>query len=159
MAVAQSSGRGSWGSRLGFILAAAGSAVGLGNIWSFPFEVADGGGAGFVVIYLFCCFVLCFPVMVTELAIGRKSQSNAAGSFVKLGYPKWKFVGILGIVAGVVILSFYNVVAAWAFGYFVEMVQGNFDIGKNFGSYTADWVKIGLFAVIFLRNSFLLNKV
>ena len=77
--------RGAFSNRLGFILAAAGSAVGLGNIWRFPFEVGLGGGAAFVVMYLLFCFLLCFPVMVTEVAIGRKTQKNALGALNSTG--------------------------------------------------------------------------
>ena len=114
------SARGNFSSRIGFILAAAGSAVGLGNIWKFPFEVADGGGAAFVFIYLAFAFLLCFPVMVTEIAIGRKTQKNPVGAYAALGFKNWKFLGLMGILSGVLILSFYNVVAGWAFGYFIE---------------------------------------
>ncbi|MDP4680524.1 MAG: sodium-dependent transporter, partial [Cyclobacteriaceae bacterium] len=142
--------RGAFSNKTGFILAAAGSAVGLGNIWKFPFEVEAGGGAAFVLLYLIFCFVLCFPVMVTEVAIGRKTEKNAVGAFSSLGYKKWNFVGKLGILSGVVILSFYNVVAGWAFGYFIEMVQGNFNIGSNFGGFVSDIWKIGLYAIIFM---------
>jgi len=142
--------RGNFSSKLGFILAAAGSAVGLGNIWKFPFEVADGGGAAFVLIYLAFAFILCFPVMVTEIAIGRKTQKNPVGAYAALGFKNWKFLGILGILSGVLILSFYNVVAGWAFGYFLEMVRGNFEIGNNFGSYTAEVWKVGIYGVVFM---------
>ncbi|MEM9390195.1 MAG: sodium-dependent transporter, partial [Bacteroidota bacterium] len=99
--------RGGFSSKLGFIMAAAGSAVGLGNIWGFPYEVGQGGGAAFVVIYLLFCFILCFPVMVTEIAIGRKTQKNPVGAFNNLGYKNWNIVGKLGIFSGVLILSFY----------------------------------------------------
>ena len=112
--------RGEFSSRLGFILAASGSAVGLGNIWKFPFEVGNGGGAAFVVMYLLFCFLLCFPVMVAEIAIGRKTQKNAVGAFRALNKPRWSFIGKLGILSGFLILSFYNVVAGWSFGYVVE---------------------------------------
>lgn len=142
--------RGGFSSRLGFILAAAGSAVGLGNIWKFPFEVGQGGGAAFVVMYLIFCFVLCFPVMVAEIAIGRKTQLNPVGAFKALGYKNWAIVGYLGLASGVLILSFYNVVAAWAFGYFVEIVMGHFDIGQRFGEFTADWITVGAYSVIFM---------
>jgi neurotransmitter:Na+ symporter, NSS family len=142
--------RGGFSSRLGFILAAAGSAVGLGNIWKFPFEVGQGGGAAFVVMYLVFCFVLCFPVMVAEIAIGRKTQLNPVGAFKSLGYKNWAIVGYLGLASGVLILSFYNVVAAWAFGYFVEIVMGHFDIGQRFGEFTADWITVGAYSVIFM---------
>jgi NSS family neurotransmitter:Na+ symporter len=144
------SARGNFSSRMGFVLAAAGSAVGLGNIWKFPFEVEAGGGAAFVILYLAFCFILCFPVMVTEIAIGRKTNKNAAGAFTALGYKKWAFVGMIGILAGVIILSFYNVVAGWAFGYVIEMVQGNFEIGDNFGGYTSNITKVGLYSIVFM---------
>lgn len=144
------SGRGSFTNRLGFILAAAGSAVGLGNIWKFPFEVGLGGGAAFVFMYLIFCFILCFPVMVTEVAIGRKTQKNAVGAFDALGYKRWNFIGKIGLVAGVLILSFYNVIAGWAFGYFFEMLKGNFSVAQNFTSFTSDFLKVGLYAIVFM---------
>lgn len=137
-------------SRIGFILATAGSAVGLGNIWGFPFSVGNGGGAAFVVMYLIFCFILCYPIMVVEFAIGRKTQKDAVGAFVALGYGKWKFIGIMGVFAGVFILSFYNVIAAWAFGYFLEIVRGNFSIGDSFAAFTADWKRVGSLSFIFM---------
>lgn len=151
--------RGQFNTRIGFILAAAGSAVGLGNIWRFPFEVGEGGGAAFVVIYLAFCFLLCFPVMVSEIAIGRKTNLNPVGAFKKLGHKNWAFVGLLGILAGIFILSFYNVVAGWAFGYFLEMLQGNFGIGAEFGTFIADWKKIGLYGIVFMAvTAFIVSK-
>ncbi len=142
--------RGAFSNRLGFILAAAGSAVGLGNIWRFPFEVGLGGGAAFVVLYLIFCFLLCFPVMVTEVAIGRRTQKNAIGAFNALGFKRWNFIGKLGVLAGILILSYYNVIAGWTIGYFFEMVAGNFDVAKNFGSFTSDFLKVGIYALIFM---------
>ena len=142
--------RGEFNSRLGFILAAAGSAVGLGNIWKFPFEVGKGGGAAFVLIYLAFCFLLCYPVMVSEIAIGRKTRRNPVGAFKALGFRRWAIVGYMGLAAGVLILSFYNVVAGWAFGYFLEMVQGNFEIGGQFSDFSADWQKVGLYGLFFM---------
>ena len=124
--------RGGFSSRLGFIAAAAGSAVGLGNIWGFPFEVGQGGGAAFVVVYLFFCFVLCWPVMVTEIAMGRKTEKNAVGAFTGLGHKGWSWVGKMGLIAGICILSFYNVIAGWAFGYIFEMASGNFELKNMF---------------------------
>ena len=142
--------RGEFTTRLGFILAAAGSAVGLGNIWKFPFEVGNGGGAAFVVMYLLFCFILCFPVMVAEIAIGRKTRRNPVGAFHALKKPQWAFIGKLGLISGFLILSFYNVVAGWAFGYFIEMLLGNFEIGSEFGLFIKDWLKIGMFGIIFM---------
>jgi len=151
--------RGAFSNRLGFILAAAGSAVGLGNIWKFPFEVEKGGGAAFVLMYLLFCFILCFPVMITEIAIGRKTTKNPVGAFTALGFKKWRYLGLLGIVAGIIILSFYNVVAGWAFGYFIEMIQGNFAIGNNFGGFITDIGKVGIYALIFMAvTAYIVSK-
>ncbi|MEO9484804.1 MAG: sodium-dependent transporter [Ekhidna sp.] len=144
------SGRGKFSSKLGFILAAAGSAVGLGNIWGFPYEVGQGGGAAFVIIYLIFCFILCYPVMVTEIAIGRKTQKNPVGAFNALGYKKWNFVGKLGLFSGVLILSFYNVIAGWAFGYIFEMISGNFGIADQFGEYITNVFKVGAYGLVFM---------
>jgi len=142
--------RDQFNSRLGFILASAGSAVGLGNIWKFPFETGANGGAAFVIVYLAFAFILCFPVMVAELAIGRKSQRNPVGAFKVLGYKKWAFIGYMGVAAGFLILSFYNVVAAWAFGYFIDMILGRFDVGAHFGEFTKDWITVGSYAILFM---------
>ncbi|MEL7002574.1 MAG: sodium-dependent transporter [Bacteroidota bacterium] len=151
--------RGGFSSRLGFILAAAGSAVGLGNIWKFPFEVGSGGGAAFVLMYLLFCFILCFPVMVTEVAIGRKTQKNPVGAFNDLGFSNWNIVGKLGIFCGVLILSFYNVIAGWALGYFIEMLMGNFGIGENFGDFTKDLIKVGSYSVVFMvATAYIVSK-
>lgn len=151
--------RGSFSNKLGFILAAAGSAVGLGNIWKFPFEVGNGGGAAFVVLYLTFCFILCFPVMITEIAIGRKTSLNPVGAFSALGFKNWNIVGKLGLFCGVLILSFYNVVAGWAFGYFIEMLMGNFEIGQAFGEYIKDIFKVGAYAIVFMfSTAFIVSK-
>jgi NSS family neurotransmitter:Na+ symporter len=110
--------RGQWSSKLAFVLAAAGSAVGLGNIWKFPSEVAQHGGAAFLVIYLGCCFLVGFPVMVAEIAIGRSTGKNPVGAFKALSpNPLFPLVGLWGILCGVMILSFYTVVAGWTLGY------------------------------------------
>lgn len=142
--------RSKFSNKFGFIAAAAGSAVGLGNIWKFPFEVGNGGGSAFLIVYLVFCFVLCYPILVTEIAIGRKSQKSAAMAFKPLGHPRWSIVGILGVFCGVLILSFYNIVAGWVLGYFVEMLLGNFDIGKNFGTYIQDIAEVGGYTIAFL---------
>lgn len=159
MATSSSAGRGGFSNKLGFILAAAGSAVGLGNIWKFPFEVADGGGAAFLILYLAFCFILCFPVMVAEIAIGRRTQKNPVGAFKALNGGGFKYVGLLGIISGFLILSFYNVVAGWAFGYFLEMVMGNFEIGSQFGEFTKDWIKVGAYGLVFMiTTAFIVSR-
>lgn len=124
MAVTDSSTRGAWNSKLGFILAAAGSAVGLGNIWGFPTQVADNGGAAFLFIYLICAFLIGFPVMVAEITIGRSTQRNPVGAFKALSNNKWTYamIGMWGILCGVMILSFYNVIAGWTVSYIFEEI-------------------------------------
>jgi NSS family neurotransmitter:Na+ symporter len=144
--------RGNFSGRVGFILAAAGSAVGLGNIWRFPYLAGQNGGAVFLVFYLLCIFLLCYPVMVGEIAIGRAAKSDAYGSYKMFGGKRWGMLGIFGILAGIFILSFYNVVAGWAFGYFLEISFGNLlnepDFSAFFGSYVNDisdnlWFSLG----------------
>ena len=120
---ATSTERGSWNSKLGFILAAAGSAVGLGNIWGFPTKVATDGGAAYLIVYLICTFLIGFPVMVAELSIGRKSGKNPVGAFKSLSGNKFfPLVGLWGVICGVMILSFYTVIAGWAFGFAFEEI-------------------------------------
>src|SRR6187431_631348 len=99
-----SESRGNFSGRIGFILAAAGSAVGLGNIWRFPYLAGQNGGAVFLVIYLLCIFLLCYPVMVGEIAIGRAAKSDAYGSYAKFGGRRWGLLGFMGIIAGIFIL-------------------------------------------------------
>jgi neurotransmitter:Na+ symporter, NSS family len=133
------SSRGNFSGRIGFILAAAGSAVGLGNIWRFPYLTGQNGGAIFLIVYLLCIVLLCFPVMVGEISIGRSANSDAYGSYSKLGGKGWGYLGMFGIIAGVFILSFYNVVAGWAFGYFLHISFGDLlnepDMGGFFGAF------------------------
>ena len=110
--------RGSWATRTGFILAAAGSAVGLGNIWGFPTRVGQGGGAVFVVVYLACIALICLPIMLGEIAIGRRSQLSPVRSFALLRPgTHWWLAGALGVLAGGGILSFYCVIAGWTVAY------------------------------------------
>jgi neurotransmitter:Na+ symporter, NSS family len=117
-----SSSRGTWNTKLGFILAAAGSAVGLGNIWGFPTQVADNGGAAFILIYLFCCLLVGFPVMVAELTIGRRTQKNPVGAFKMLsnGNRYASLIGYWGVLCGIMILSFYVVISGWTLAYVFE---------------------------------------
>jgi neurotransmitter:Na+ symporter, NSS family len=134
--------RGNFSGRIGFILTAAGSAVGLGNIWKFPYLAGQNGGAVFLFIYLICIFSLCYPVMVGEIAIGRRAGLDAYGSYSKLGGKRWGLLGLFGIMVGIFILSFYNVVAGWAFGYFLHISFGDLlnqtDFGNFFGLFVND---------------------
>lgn len=141
--------RGSFSGRIGFILAAAGSAVGLGNIWRFPYLAGQNGGAIFLLFYLLCIFLLCYPVMVGEIAIGRAAQTNAYGAYTKFGGRRWGLLGIFGILAGIFILSFYNVVAGWAFGYFLNVSFGELlnepDFSSFFGFFVNDIIDVTSF--------------
>lgn len=116
--------RGVWSSKFGFIMAAAGSAVGLGNIWRFPYMTGMYGGAAFVLVYLGCVFLLGVPIMLNELIIGRRTQRNPVGALEILA-PKtsWKFVGGLGVLTGFGILAFYSVIAGWTIGYIVKSFE------------------------------------
>ncbi len=116
--------RAQWGSRIGFILAAAGSAVGLGNIWKFPYITGENGGGLFVIIYLVCIALVGIPIMMAEIMIGRAAQAQPVVAFEKLQGKKtpWAGVGWLGVVAGFVILSYYIVVAGWAMDYTLKSV-------------------------------------
>ena len=138
------SSRGMWSSRAGFILAAAGSAVGLGNVWGFPTQVGQGGGATFVVIYLACIFLICAPIMAGEIAIGRRTGLSPVGAFDAL-VPgrRWWLLGALGVLAGVGILSFYSVIAGWAVAYIWFAATGAVsgspdDIGRFFAEFTGN---------------------
>lgn len=120
---------GTWKGRWTFILAAAGSAVGLGNIWKFPYMAGEYGGGAFVLIYLACILLIGVPIMVAEILIGRRGRSSPANSMSYLAgeaktFPHWKSLGVMGAVAGLLILSFYSVAAGWAFSYIFEDFKG-----------------------------------
>lgn len=129
----------SFGSKLGAILAAAGSAVGLGNIWRFPYETGNHGGAAFILIYLVCVFALGLPVMMSEFIVGRHSKASTGGAFKAL-HPKgpWKCVGYLGVLTGFLILGYYAVVAGWTLEYMVQAIGGQFS-GKTPDEFVADF--------------------
>ncbi len=118
--------RGKWGSKMGFVLAAAGSAVGLGNIWKFPYITGIYGGGAFVLVYLFFILIVGMPIMISELIIGHKSSKNPIGAFQTLDGKKsiWQSAGWLGVASGFIILSFYSVVAGQAMAYIFKSVSG-----------------------------------
>lgn len=116
-----------WGNKLGFILAAAGSAVGLGNIWKFPYITGENGGAAFIFVYLICILVIGLPVLIAEVLLGRNSQKGPVSTFkllAKKHRPLWIGVGGMFFVTGLIILSYYNVIAGWSMGYIVESIAG-----------------------------------
>jgi len=140
---------GSWASRWIFILAATGSAVGLGNIWKFPYITGENGGGAFVLVYLFCILLVGIPIMMAEVFIGRRGRQSPINSMRELAVEsgtsrKWSLVGWMGALAGVFIFSFYSVVAGWVLYYVAGMGNGDFvgisgeDAGKTFDALLAD---------------------
>ena len=154
-----SSDRGAWGSRLGFILAASGSAIGLGNIWRFPYSAGEGGGGVFVLIYLAFVALIGVPVLLAELSVGRWTERNPVGAF-KAIVPgtAWKYVGGLGVLTGFGILAFYSVIAGWTVSYLGAAVTGGLDgltTADASGAYFTDLIGDGLMAAV-LAGVFLL---
>ena len=154
--------RAQWGSKIGFILAAAGSAVGLGNIWKFPGRAYEGGGGCFLLVYLFIVLFLGVPMMITEFSIGRASQTNIVGAFHKLGHRRFSWAGWVGVIGAFIITCYYCHVGGWvlryvvgyaseapkiyedSLGYFYNMLGYHTD-----GSTSFPWVAI-LFAALFM---------
>lgn len=139
---------GFWSSRLTFVLAVTGSAVGLGNIWKFPYITGQNGGGAFVMVYLLCVFLIGLPTMMAEVLIGRRGRRNPVQTMRLLGeeetgHKAWQLVGIGGVLGALLILSFYSVVAGWALAYVTKSATGTFggatpeQVGTIFNSMTA----------------------
>jgi len=122
-----------WGSKFGFILAASGSAVGLGNIWKYPYIAGENGGGAFTIIYLLCILIVGMPIVIGEFVIGRKTQLSPVGAFEKLAPNSyWKWVGMLGVLSAFVILAFYGVVGGWTLRYtFMSLTGGFSELAEN----------------------------
>ncbi len=157
----RSSLHGHWSSRMAFVLAVTGSAVGLGNIWKFPYIAGQNGGGAFVLVYLLCVIAIGMPVMMSEILIGRRGRRNPVATMTLLGKeegssPKWGWVGGMGVVAGILILSYYSVIAGWTLAYVVKSATGVFAgadaaaVGAQFGAFVGDWRLIGLCHTIFM---------
>jgi hypothetical protein len=126
-------GRAQWAGRVAFILAAAGSAVGLGNIWRFPFVTGTEGGAAFILIYLVIVVLIGYPLLVTEITVGRATQRNPVGAFKALApNTPWWLVGALGVLTAFVILSYYSVVAGWSLAYTAQSLAGLYAPGVDY---------------------------
>ena len=120
--------RDSFGSRFGALVAMAGSAVGLGNLWRFPYLVGENGGAAFIIIYIFLCFLICLPIFISEFVIGRRSQKNAYAAFRDLsGGSAWRWVGLFTIIVPLVVLSYYSVIGGWSVEYLLKSVTFAFE--------------------------------
>lgn len=154
MAQLDQSRHGMWSSRLLFILAAAGSAVGLGNIWKFPYIVGENGGGAFVVVYLVCIFLIGVPIMMAEVLMGRHGRQSPINTMRLLvkesnARPFWIMIGWMGVLAGFLILSYYAVIAGWAFYYIFQLASGLFEgadgafATQTFNTFLADpWLML-----------------
>ncbi|MCO4783505.1 MAG: sodium-dependent transporter [Candidatus Cloacimonetes bacterium] len=153
-----------WGSRLAFVLAAAGSAIGLGNIWKFPYITFENGGGSFVLLYLFCIAIVGLPVIIAEMMIGRATKKSPVAAIEELAGKNspWKIMGIMGVAASFIILSFYAVVAGWVMHYVYLALTDTFstmkpdDFGTLFGKIYANpglnlfWSTIFMGATLFI---------
>ncbi len=159
--------RGIWGTKIGFILAASGSAIGLGNIWRFPFVAGQNGGAVFVFFYIIFVIVIGLPVLLSELTIGRSTQKNPVGTFEKLAPgSQWKLVGGLSVFMNMSVLSFYALIAGLAVGYFFKILFGNFSgittgaqSDQIFSLFTSNpIVTVGLLMVFMIITAFVVIR-
>ncbi|HSG87940.1 MAG TPA: sodium-dependent transporter [Pseudomonadales bacterium] len=152
---------GMWSSRWMFILAAAGSAVGLGNIWKFPYMAGENGGGAFIMVYLACVFVVGIPIMMAETLMGRETRSSPINTMRQLvehgkSHPAWVLIGWMGVAAGFLILSFYAVIAGWALDYVFQSATGTFAgatgefAASNFDDLLADPLQMILWQTLFM---------
>ena len=152
---------GFWKSRWLFILAATGSAVGLGNIWKFPYITGENGGGAFVLVYLLCISIIGIPVMIAEVSLGRMGRQSPINTMKALANkenasPNWTIIGWMGAIAGFLILSFYSVIAGWALSYTVDMANGDFvkisaeESGNIFGALLANPTQLTIWHTVFM---------
>jgi NSS family neurotransmitter:Na+ symporter len=152
---------GHWSSRMAFVLAVTGSAVGLGNIWKFPYIAGQNGGGAFVLVYLVCVVVIGMPVMMSEILIGRRGRRNPVATMELLGKEEgssgnWRWVGFMGVIAGILILSYYSVIAGWTLNYVVKSASGVFTgataeaVSAQFGDFVGNWKLVTLCHTIFM---------
>src|SRR5690554_6765359 len=151
--------RENWGSRIGFIMAAAGSAVGLGNIWRFPYLAGENGGSAFILIYLGFVLVIGLSIMVSELAVGRRTELAAVGAYKSIN-KNWTFAGVLGVLSAFFIMGFYPVVGGWASAYILKSFTGLLSnpaaIGDVFGAFISSSVEPVVWMLIFLVANILI---
>ena len=141
-----------WGSRWGFVMAAVGSAVGLGNMWRFPYTVSEGGGAAFVVLYIVFVLLMGIPLMLSELSIGRRTHLSPMGALRSAGSARWVPLGFIFVLVGVLILSFYSVISGWTIRYAAEALVQGFpeDPAGHFGAISEGWASAGLHLLFML---------
>ncbi|MBE6239037.1 MAG: sodium-dependent transporter [Bacteroidales bacterium] len=152
--------RDSFGSRFGALVAMAGSAVGLGNLWRFPYLVGENGGAAFIIVYILLSFVICLPIFVSEFVVGRKSQQNAYAAFRDLsGGSAWKWVGMFTVIVPLIVLSYYSVIGGWSVEYLLKSMTFTFtdtDTRTTMGTMFTDFVSSTWMPII-MHTAFLLT--
>lgn len=157
--------RENFGNRFGVLVAMAGSAIGLGNLWRFPYLVGSYGGAAFVFVYIFCVFLLCLPIFMSEVVVGRRSHANAYGAFKKLAPgTKWKWLGAVSVVTPIIVVSYYSVVGGWSVEYFFKSLTLEFtagttqsEMGTMFGRFISSvWAPITGHTIFLLLTAFII---
>lgn len=153
--------RDSWNSKLGFILATAGSAVGLGNLWKFPYTVGKNGGGAFLLVYMIFLLLIGYPLMLAAITLGRKTKLCAVGAYKSIN-KNWAFVGFLGVLCGFFILAFYSTVGGWVIYYLIEAIKGNLNttnstlLANIFTQFISSPQKSILYQAIFLIITYLI---
>lgn len=153
--------RASWSGRFGFLMACIGSSVGLGNFWRFPYLAGENGGGAWVLVYLACCFLLITPLTMAEIMIGRRGKLSAIGSTMRVARDEgstgaWGIIGLMGVVGGFLVLSFYSVIGGWVIAYILESANGAFHqstaeaVGAKFSGLLADPVSLAFFHFLFM---------
>ncbi len=161
MAERRKSIHGQWSGRWAFILAATGSAVGLGNIWKFPYITGQNGGGAFVLVYLLCIAIVGIPIMIAEIMLGRRGRRSPINTMRHLAleeraHPNWQYLGWAGVVAGFIILSYYSVIAGWAVAYVFRTASGLFSgatpeaVGSTFSALVSDPERLLAWHTIFM---------
>ena len=143
------SGRDKWSTGFGFIMSAAGSAVGLGNIWKFPYVCGTGGGALFLAVYIFFVLVLGYPILLTELSVGRHGGSNAVDACEKIK-KGWGFAGGFGVAGSAAVLAYYCTVGGWVMKYLFSTASGNIPLPSYFSEYSTMAAEPVVWQTVFL---------
>ena len=156
--------RDSFGSRFGALVALAGSAVGLGNLWRFPYLVGENGGAAFIIIYILMSFLICLPIFICEFVVGRRSQENAYSAFRDLsGGSWWKYVGVMTVIVPLIVTSYYSVVGGWSIEYLFKSLTFSFTQGESqaqistmFGDFVSSpWIPLFAHTLFLLTTAFI----
>ena len=151
--------RDSFGSKFGTLVAMAGSAVGLGNLWRFPYLVGENGGAAFIIVYILLSFLICLPIFVSEFVIGRRSQKNAYAAFRDLSNGSaWRWVGLFTVIVPLIVLSYYSVIGGWSVEYLIKSMTFSFTGGSSraqistmfSGFVSSTWAPLGVHTVFLL---------